>query len=69
MTQIAFFEDYDFSNRAIMKYLLHLDNLSFIKALLQKSKFKQQLFGSTHLVKSQRKLAKMIHRARKQYMN
>lgn len=69
MTQIAFFEDYDFSNSAIRKYLLHLENLTLLKALLQKSKFKQWVFGSVQEVKYQRKLSKMIHRAKKQYMN
>jgi hypothetical protein len=34
MTQIVFFDEYDFSNQTILKYLLHFDNLKLIKKLL-----------------------------------
>lgn len=70
LTQLAFFNDYDFTNQAILKYLLHLESLKLIKALLLLPAFNDQLFALglyKKLLKTNKKLYKILQKQDKLY--
>jgi hypothetical protein len=63
LSQNAFFKDYDFQNRAVVKYLLQLDSIHLIKILINYEKFAEMIFsiGSfKNMVKANKKLFKIL---------
>lgn len=63
ITQYAFFIDYDFSNKAILQYLVQLDSLKLFRKLLLLPNYTQMMFSLgiyKKLLKPNKKIFKLL---------